>query len=94
MIIVNFDYCILLLIDSNNIYTIKDRLCRHDYSKNSLRVPGRRSRSVARSSGMYHRSKDCIRAAVLRIYWYEEGGPRNFVLSFWGEGCEDDAFIM
>lgn len=38
---------------------------------------------MARSSGMYHRSKDCIRAAVLRIYWYEEGGPRNFVLSFW-----------
>lgn len=31
---------------------------------------------------MYHRSKDCIRTAVLRIYWYEEGGPRNFVLSF------------
>ena len=31
---------------------------------------------------MYHRSKDCIRAAVLRIYWYEEGGPRTFVLSF------------
>lgn len=37
---------------------------------------------MARSSGMYHRSKDCIRTAVLRIYWYEEGGPRNFVLSF------------
>lgn len=49
---------------------------------------------MARSSGMYHRSKDCIRAAVLKIYWYEEGGPRNFVLSFCGEGCEDDTFIM